>query len=167
MPSVEQNILKQFSDSSISRNHTTKAGMFLRHAILCGTLRRPVHSDTSPPCICIGSHFPNMHRKSFSVKYFCAIYCSSSLQFICFQRNKMSISVFWATYLPSCFPRDEHGVCLLHRNAKRYCTKKTVGAFLAIDRTDFLPIDFSRPGLIFSSNSVQLVPAKSSMEYAH
>ena len=144
-----------------------KRGMFLGHAILGGTLRRPVHSDTSPPCICMGSHFPDMHGKSFSVKYFCAIYCSSSLHFICFQRNKMSISVFWATYLPGCFPRDEHGVCLLHRNTKRNCTKKTVGAFLAIDRTDFLPIDFSRPRLTFSSNSVQSVPAKSSLEYAH
>ena len=149
------------------KNHTTKAGMFLGHAILGGTLRRPVNSDTSPPCICMGSHFPDIYRKSLSVKYFCASHWSSSLHFICFQRNKMSISVFWAKYLPSCFPRDEHGVCLLHRNAKRYCTKKTVGAFLAIDRTDFLPIDVSRPRLIFSSNSVQTVPEKSSMEYAH
>ena len=40
-------------------------------------------------------------------------------------------------------------------------------AFLAIDRTDFLPIDFSRPRLTFSSNSGQSVPAKSSMEYVH
>ena len=112
-------------------------------------------TPTFLPCICMGSHFLNMHGKSFSVKYLCAIYCSSSLHFICFQRNKMSISVFWATYLPSCFPRDEHGVCLLHRNAKRNCTKKTVGAFLAIDRTDFLPIDFSRPRLTYSSNSVR------------
>ena len=82
---------------------------------------------------------------------------------------KMSISVFWATYLPSCFPKDEHGVCLLHmyRNTKRNYAKKTVGAFLAIYQTDFLPIDFSRPKMTFSSNSVQSVPAKSRMEYAH
>jgi len=72
-----------------------------------------------------------------------------------------SVTIQFRRYQPGRYPQ----VCLIDSNSKLIWENKTEGA--SLDRPYFPPTDFSRPRLTFSSNSVQSVSAKSSMEYVH